>query len=121
MAAVQPLPKKGKNNCMVTTKGDDPWMMFAIGGNGNERFARQRIITKRGERGPVEELLVAVFDLLDSKPVVIGCDGDITTVDDLETGEERVDIEGNVVAAIQSQTTGSCTNTGRTKAGTRAI
>lgn len=90
---------------MVTAKRDDPWVVLAINGNGNERFARQRIITERRERWSVEELLVAVLDLLDGKFVVVRRDGDITAVNDLDARQERVDLEGNVVASIQRQTT----------------
>ena len=85
---------------MVTAKRDDPWVMFAVGGNGNERFTRQRVITKRGERRPVQELLVAVLDLLDGKFIVVRRDGDITAVDELEATKERVDFERDVVASI---------------------
>lgn len=85
---------------MVTAKRDDPWVMFAVGGNGNERFTRQRVITERGERRPVQELLVAVLDLLDGKFIVVRRDGDITAVDELEATKERVDFERDVVASI---------------------
>jgi hypothetical protein len=34
--ALRYLPEEGKYDCMVTTKCDDPWVMFAIGGNGDE-------------------------------------------------------------------------------------
>lgn len=105
MATLQRLPEKGKDDRMVATKRDDPWMMLAVGRNGNERFARQRVITERRERWSMEEFLVAVLDLLDGKLIVIGCDGDITAVDDLEAGQKGVDFEGNIVAAIQCQTT----------------
>jgi hypothetical protein len=53
-------------------------------------------MTERGECWPVEVFLVAILDLLDSKLVVIWCDGDITAVDDLEAGQERVHFEWNV-------------------------
>lgn len=85
---------------MVTAERDDPWVMFAVGGNGNERFTRQRVITERGERRPVQELLVAVLDLLDGKFIVVRRDGDITAVDELEATKERVDFERDVVASI---------------------
>lgn len=62
-------------------------------------------MTEWGERRPVQELLVAVLDLLDGKFVVIGRHGNITAVDDLETAQKRVDFEGDVVAAVQGQTT----------------
>ena len=85
---------------MVTAERDDPWVMFAVGGNGNERFTRQRVITERGERRPVQELLVAVLDLLDGKFIVVRRDGDITAVDEPEATKERVDFERDVVASI---------------------
>lgn len=88
---------------MVAAKRDDPRMVFSISGDGNERFARQRIITERRERAPMEELLVAIFDLLDGKFVVVGRDGDITAVDQLDARQKRVDVEGDVVASIQRQ------------------
>jgi hypothetical protein len=85
---------------MVTAKRDDPWVMFAVDGNGNERFTRQRVITERGERRPVQEFLVAVLDLLDGKLIVVRRDGDVTAVDQLEASKERVDFERDVVASI---------------------
>ena len=90
---------------MIAAKRDDPWVMFAVSGNGNERFARQRVITERRECWPVEEFLVTVLDLSNGKLVVIRSDGDITAVDDLEASHKRVDFEGDVVASVQSQTT----------------
>jgi len=85
---------------MITAKSDDPWVVFTVGGNGDERFTRRQVISERRERRSVQELLVAVLDLLDSKFVVVGGDGDVTAVDDLETGQERVDFERDVVASI---------------------
>ena len=85
---------------MVTAQRDDPRVMFPIGGNRNERFARQRVITERGERSPVQELLVAFLDLLDGKLVVVWRDGDVTAVDEPEARKERVDFERDVVASV---------------------
>ena len=85
---------------MVTAKRDDPWVMFAVGGYGDERFARQRVISERGERSPVQEFLVAVLDLLDGKLVVVWRDGDVTAVDEPEARKERVDFERDVVASV---------------------
>lgn len=85
---------------MITAKCDDPWVVFAISGNGNERFARQRIITERRERWPVEELLVAVLDLLDGNFVVVGRDGNVTAVDEPDARQKRVHFKGDVVASV---------------------
>jgi len=93
-------PENGKDDRMVTAKCDDSWVVFAVGGNGNERFARQRVISERGKRRPMQELLVAVLDLLDSKFVVVGRDGDVAAIDELEVRMERVDFERDVVASI---------------------
>jgi len=87
---------------MITTKRDDPWVMLSVGGNRDKRAACQRVITNWGKRPPMEEFLVAGLDLLDSELIVVGCNGDITAVDELEAGQERVDFEGDVVTAIQS-------------------
>ena len=89
---------------MITTKRDDPWMMLSVGRNRNERLAHQ-VITNRGKCRSMEEFLVAVFNLLNSEFVVVGCNRNITAVDNLEAGHERVDFEGYIVAAIQSQST----------------
>lgn len=88
---------------MITAKGDDSRVVFSISGNGNERFAGQRVITERRESGPVEERLVAILDLLNGIFVVVGRDGDVAAVDDLDARPKRVDIEGDVVASIQRQ------------------
>ena len=92
------------DDCVVTIKCDNPWVMFSVGGNGNERFARQRIITERGECMPVQEFFVAILDRLDCKSDVVGHDGDVMAVDKLEARMERVGPERDVVA-IQGQTT----------------
>lgn len=85
---------------MVTAERDDPRVMLAICGNWNEWFTREQVIAERGERRPVEELFVAVLDLLDGEFVVIRRDGDVTTVDNLEAGHKRVDFERDVVASV---------------------
>ena len=99
------IPKKGKDDRMIAAKRDDPCVMLAVSGNGNEWFTRQRVITERRECWPVKEFLVTVLDLSNGKLVFIRSDGDITAVNDLEASQKGVDSEGDVVASVQSQTT----------------
>ncbi len=54
---------------------------------------------------------MTVFDLFDSKLIVVRRDGDVPAVYQLEAGQERVDGEGNIVAAIEGQTTRACPDT----------
>ena len=65
----------------------------------------------------MKKLLVTVLDLLDCNLVVVRSDRDITTVDNLEAGEERVDSEGYVIAAVKGQTTGASANACRSEPG----
>lgn len=63
-----------------------------------------RVVTQRGVCGTVQERLVTVLDLLDGVFVIVRSDGDVTAIDNLQSGQERVNRQGNVVAAIQSKT-----------------
>ena len=65
----------------------------------------------------MKKLLVTVLDLLDCNLVVVRSDRDITTVDNLEAGEERVDSKGYVIAAVKGQTTGASANACRSEPG----
>ena len=69
----------------------------------------------------MKELLVAVFNLLDGVLVVVRSDGNVTAVDDLQAREEGVDLEGDVVASVESQTTRPGSDTGRSEPSTRPV
>ena len=64
-------PKQRKDDCVVATKCDDPRMMFSIERDGSKFLPSHRIVTQRRICFTVKQRLVSVFDLLDSKFVVI--------------------------------------------------
>jgi len=51
----------------------------------------------------MQQLPVPVLDLLDRKSVVVWRHGYVAAVDELESGEERVDGQRDVVPAVQRQ------------------
>lgn len=46
---------------------------------------------------------MTLLDLFDGILVVVRRDRDIATVDKFQAGQERIDVERNVVASVQSQ------------------
>ena len=108
-------PKQRKDDGVVAAESDDARVVLAIRRERNKRLASEGVVAERREGRTVEELLMAVLDLLDSELVVVRRDGDITAVDDLEAGQEGVDLERHVVAAVEGQATRARTNTRRPK------
>lgn len=47
---------------------------------------------------------MAVLNLLDGVFVVVRSNGNIATIDNLQAGQERVNRQGNVIAAVKSET-----------------
>ena len=114
-------PQEGKDNCVVPAESDDTRVVLAIRRERNKRLASEGVVAERREGRTVEERLVAVLDLLDGVLVVVRSDGNVTAVDDLEAREEGVDLEGDVVAAVESQTTRARTNARRSEPGTGTV
>lgn len=105
---------------MVTAQGNDTRVSLAVEGERLQEVAA-RIIPKRGSRSALKKLLVTTGDLFDSMTVVVGSHRDVATVHDLETGLERVDLEGHVIPTVQRKTTRTCANTRWSKASTRPV
>lgn len=106
---------------VVSTEGDDARVMLAVRRDGHERLPGDRVVAECGESRAVEKLLVTVFDLLDGILIVVWRDGNVATVHQLKAGQERVDGKGNIVAAIQGQTTRACSDARWPEAGARAV
>ena len=114
-------PEKRKNDGVVAAESDDARVVLAVSRERHERLASEGIIAEGREGRTVEERLVAVLDLLDGVLVVVRSDGNVTAVDDLQAREEGVDLEGDVVAAVESQTTRARTNARRSEPGTGTV
>ena len=69
----------------------------------------------------MKKLFVAFFYLLDGELIVIRSNRDISTVDDLESGEERVHLKRYVVTSIQGQATRARENASGTEPSTWAV
>ena len=106
---------------MVTAQSDNARVRPAVKREGLQRLTGDRVITERRERRAVQEGLVTIFDLLNGILVVVWRNGDIPTVDYLEARQERVDRQGDVVAAVESEAARSGSDTRWTKPCTRAI
>ena len=76
--------QKGQDDRVVSAKSYNTRVVLSIDGYGNERVSRGCIVPERRERSAVKKLLVTLFNLLDSKFVVVRSDRNIPTVDDLE-------------------------------------
>jgi hypothetical protein len=63
---------------VITSKGDDPRVVFAICGDGNQRFTCDRVIAEWGEGRTVKEGLMALFYLFYSMVIVVRGDRDVS-------------------------------------------
>jgi hypothetical protein len=63
---------------MVTPKGDNPWVVFAVKRDRIQRLACYRVVTQRREGRALKEGLVAVFYLFDGILIVIGGDRNVS-------------------------------------------
>ena len=113
--------QEGENDSVVAAESDDARVVLAVSRQRNKRLAGESIVAERREGRAVEKLLVTVFDLLDCELVVVRSDGYVTTVHDLESSQERVDSERNVVAAVQSQPTRPCPDARWSESGARTV
>ena len=121
--------KYRKDDGVVTTKSNNSRMVLSIKGDGDELLPSERVITQRRESLAMKQSLVTLLYLLDSKLVVIWpwiilChsrnakifvhlrDWDIATIYYPETRIEGVNLQRNVVSAIQRQTTRTCAYSG---------
>lgn len=105
---------------MVTTQGNDTRVTLSVERERLQEVAA-RIIPKRGRRSALKKLLVTTGDLFDSVAIVVGSHRDVTTVHDLKTGLERVDLEGDVIPTVQGKTARTCPNTRWSKASTGPV
>ena len=106
---------------MITAQGDEPWMVFSINRQRSQSTSGDGIIAKSRVGLTLEKSLVSILDLLDGIFVVVGRDGNVTTVDKLEPGAEWIDCKRDIVSAIESQTTRASTNPSRTESSTGAV
>lgn len=67
-------------------------MMFTIRRDRNEWFAGDGVVAQGREGWTMEELLVTVLNLLDSKLVVIRSYRYVPAINDLEPRKERVNL-----------------------------
>lgn len=114
-------PQERKDDRVVAPQCDDPWMVFPIRRDGHEREARKCVVAECREWGAVKELLVPVLNLLDGEFVVVGRDGNVAAVDDLEPGAEGVHVERHVVPPVEGKTTRAGTDARRAEPGPRAV
>jgi hypothetical protein len=104
---------------VITSKGDDPWVVFAIYGDGDQRFACDRVITERREGRAVKERFMALFYLFYGIFVVVRGDRDVsykkstystficdqrlrTAVNNLEARPEWINCKRHVVSSVKS-------------------
>ena len=106
---------------MVPTKGDNPRMVLPIFGDRYQRYTSHRVVPKRTKRCPVQQLAMSIFNLLNRELVIIRRDRYIPTIDNLEARQERVHVEGNVVATVECEPTRTCTNPRGTETCSRTI
>lgn len=69
----------------------------------------------------MKKLFVTFFYLLDGEVIVIRGNRDVSTVNNLESGEERVHFKRYVVTSIQGQATRARANTSRSETSTWAV
>lgn len=108
--------QKGQYNGMVPSERDDPRMMLAIDGDGQQGPSGDRVVAQCGEGGSMKELLVTVLNLFNSILVVVWSDGDVATVDNLQPGQKRVYLKGDIIAAVQCESARACADAGWAKA-----
>lgn len=114
-------PEKRQHDRVVATEGDNARVVFSVSRNRNKRLAGDRVVTERGERLTLEQLLVAILDLLDGILVVVRGDRNIAAVNDLEACAEGVDLEWDVVASVQSEAARTCADASRSKTSAGAV
>ena len=76
--------EEGKDDGVVTSKGDNARMMFAVRRDRHQRLSGRRVVPESREGSAVKELLVTVLDLFDGKLVIVRRHRYITAVDDLQ-------------------------------------
>lgn len=101
---------------VVPSERDHARVVLSVLGEGHERCARQRVVRQRRERRAVQQRLVSVLDLLDRVRVVVRRHGYVPAIDDLQPGQERVDLQRHVVPAVQRQAARSCADSRRSEA-----
>ena len=114
-------PEERKNDRVVASQSDNARVVLAICRDRLERLSGGRVVPEGREGRTMEKLLVTVFDLLDRELVVVRGDGNVTAIDNLESSQERVDSERNVVAAVQSQPTRPCPDARWSESGARTV
>lgn len=113
--------EKRKHDSVVTPQGDNSRMMLPISRDWHQRLTRERIVPEWSERGTMKKFLVPIFDLLNSKFVVVRGNRNIAAIDNLESGKERVHLERHVVAPIECKTTRPGTDARRTEPSPRTV
>ena len=88
---------------VVPSERDHPRMVLPILRDRHERRARERIVRQRGERRAMQQVPVTDLDLLDGIRVVVRRYGYVTTIDDLEPGQEWVYLQRHVISTVQRQ------------------
>jgi hypothetical protein len=63
---------------VVTSKGDNPWVVLSVKRDRMQRFACDGIVTERRVSSAMKERLVALFYLIDGIMVVVRGDGDVS-------------------------------------------
>jgi hypothetical protein len=79
-------------------------------------LSSERIIAQSMSGGAMKESLMAMFNLIDRIGIIIGGDGDVAAVDDLQPVAERVMLERDVVTSVEGEATRSSADPCRTKA-----
>jgi len=100
---VSNVPQERQDDGVIASKRHYPGVVLTVEGDGSQRLSGEFVITKGRESGSMEELLVTLLNLFDGILVVVRCDRDITTVNKFQAREERIDLERNIVASVQSQ------------------
>ena len=106
---------------MVPTKSDNSRMVLSIFGDRYQGYTGHRVVPKRTKRCPVQQLAMSIFNLLNRELVIIRRDRYIPTIDNLEARQERIHVEGNVVATVEREPTRTCTNPRGTETRSRTI
>lgn len=106
---------------MIAAERDNARVVFSVGRDGHEGLARQRVVAEGRERLAVEELLMSVLNLLNGELVIVRCNWDVATVDNLQSGQEWVHLQRHVVSTVESEAARTSTDARRPEPGSRAI